>query len=81
MSERNRIVDLNGKPLPESSKPNLPEMVEAARLLYDGSEKRKAFHTLCDAMLILSQGVARNMHDASLLVSEVQKLNQRITPK
>lgn len=76
----NRIVDLNGKPLPES-KPNLPEMVEAARLLYDTSEKRKAFHKLCDAMLILSQGVARNMHDCSMIVKELQKLNARITPK
>jgi len=76
----NRIIGLNGKPEPEKRQ-SLPEMIEEARTLYENAEKRQAFHKLCNAMLMLSQGVARNMHDASLLVKELQKLNERITPK
>ena len=83
MSERNRIVGLNGKPVsaPPPEPRNLPEMIEEARTLYEGAEKRKAFHTLCNAMIMLSQGVARNMNDAALLVKKVGELNDKITPK
>lgn len=80
----NRIIGLNGQPVPPTPPPgpkNLPDLIEEARTLYENAEKRRAFHKLCDAMLMLSQGVARNMHDASLLVNELRKINERITPK
>lgn len=83
MARHNRIVGLNGQPIsaPPPQPRNVPEMIEEARTLYEGAEKRKAFHRLCDAMIMLSQGVARNMQDAAALVNEVRKINERITPK
>lgn len=70
----NRIVDLNGKPTPEQPKQNVRDLIESARLLYDGAEKREAFHKLCDVLHLLSDGVARSFHDISAL-------KERITPK
>jgi hypothetical protein len=83
MPKNNRIVGLNGQPLssPPPEPRNLPEMIEEARTLYENAEKRKAFHRLCDAMIMLSQGVAQNMNDAALLVKKVGELHEKITPK
>ena len=83
MARHNRIIGLNGQPIsaPPPEARNLPEMVEEARNFYENAEKRKAFHRLCDAMLMLSDGVARNMRDAALLVQKVGELNDKITPK
>lgn len=88
-----RILGPNGQPIkPASAKPpeptNFPELVEEARRLYEKRDERKAFHKLCDAMLMCGQGVARNMNDAQLLLQEIRALNERleafnakITPK
>ena len=89
-----RILDPNGQPikgppLPKPPEPrNLPELVEEARRLYEKRDERKAFHKLCDAMLMCSQGVARNMNDSQLLLQQVRGLHemvdalgQKITPK
>ncbi|MCI0417992.1 MAG: hypothetical protein L0312_02020 [Acidobacteria bacterium] len=80
---KNRIIGLNGQPIsaPPPEPRNLPEMIEEARSFYENAEKRKAFHRLCDAMLMLSDGVARNMRDAAMLLNELRKINERITPK
>lgn len=79
---KNRIVDINGKPIQGQPKPpeprNLPELIEEARRLYEKRDERKAFHKLCDAMLMCGQGVARNMNDAQLLLQEVKALRENL---
>lgn len=95
MKNRNRIVGLNGEPIGNPEPPklpepprNLPELVEEARRLYEKRDERKAFHKLCDAVLFCSQGVARNMNDAGMLLQQIRglqeqinALGEKITPK
>ena len=80
----NRIVTLNGEAAEDPKPPNVREMIEAARLLYDkgdANQKRVAFHRLCDAMHLLSQGVARGFRDNEKRDAEIKYLKERVTPK
>jgi len=75
-----RIVDLNGAPA-KPEPPNVPDMIKTAKVRWNHGEKHKAFEALCDACLLLAQGVGRNINDAQKLQGDVKKLEERITPK
>lgn len=80
----NRIIGINGEPAGEPKAPNVRDMIESARLLYDKgdtNQKRVAFHRLCDAMHLLSQGVARGFRDNEKRDADIKLLKERITPK
>lgn len=80
----NRIVTPSGEPAAPKP-PNVREMIEEARFLYDrvedGVSQRRAFHKLCDAMHLISQGIARSFHDNERRDAEMKEIRERITPK
>ncbi len=76
----NHILKLNGEPA-KPDPPNVPAMIETARARWKLGEKHKGFDMLCDAMVLLTQGVGRNIHDSQKLDADLKALKERITPK